>query len=96
MAFAVFEIGKPDIDKLKAVLADDTVSRQSIVEREAKAMGFTEDTTLVLIEGSDAGIKHAEELILKFGRKHPKADEIRQKIKDEEDDAATGVGFIFG
>jgi hypothetical protein len=54
--------------------------------------------TYLRIEGSDVGIKRAEELakeckFKKLGKKD--ATTIDTKIKQEEDSAASGMGMIF-
>ncbi|HVL49102.1 MAG TPA: hypothetical protein VM889_11135 [Candidatus Thermoplasmatota archaeon] len=96
MPARVFEIRPKDRPLLEAALADDTLSRQSIVIRESKSVGVDRDTLAVLVEGSDAGILRAEGLILDFGRRMPEQDAVIAHIKAEESDAADGVGFIFG
>lgn len=96
MAYRVFEVRTKDRPLLDAAMQDDTLSRQSIVIRDARHFGFDRDTMFVLIEGVDDAMFRAEGLILDFGRRLPEADDIYQRIKAEEDEAAGGVGFVFG
>ena len=99
MKYAVFEIEKSKKKALNAVLADDIISRQSIAIRDASSVGVKKDVEYVLIEGDEAAIKKAEELLAKDGcKKEPdkEAEKIYKSIKDQENSAAEGVGFIFG
>ncbi len=96
--FKVFSVPPAHRSKKDGVLKDDLVSRQSIAEREADALGFPGLGTLVLVEGEDRAVARAAELFKGIGEDLPadKAAAIRQKIKDQEDDVAAGVGLIFG
>lgn len=97
MAYRVFEVRPKDKDKLDKVLEDDTVGRQSITTRNAKDFGYPDrDTLFVFLEGEEKAMLHAEALVLEFGRRAAAADELYQKLKAEEDEAASGLGFIMG
>ncbi len=95
--FKVFSVPAAEKTKKEAVLKDDLVSRQSIAEREADPLGFPGLGTLVLVEGDDKAVARAAELFKGVGEDLPvaKATAIRQKIRDQEDDVAAGVGLIF-
>ena len=98
MPFVIFEVKTPDTPKIQDLLKDDMTSRQSIVIRDAKALGYKDDVTYVQIEGSPEGVKHAEEVAktLTFTVvPEKKAKEIAEKIKQEENEAASGMGMIF-
>jgi hypothetical protein len=98
MPFVIFEVKNPDIAKIQDLLKDDITSRQSIVIRDAKALGIKEDVTYVQIEGSPEGVKHAETIAKELGFAtvpEKKAKEINDKITQEEKEAATGMGMIF-
>jgi len=87
-----------DVGKINTLLKDDLVSRQSILTRDASSLDIKEDVSFVKIEGSDNGLKRAEEIAqeLKFKKlKVKKAQKIDLKIKEQEDSAATGMGMIF-
>ena len=96
--FKVFSVPPAMRSKKDEVLRDDIVSRQSIVEREADALGFRGLGTLVLVEGEEKAVARAAQLFKGIGEDLPaeKASAIRKKIKDQEDDVAAGVGLIFG
>lgn len=98
MPSVIFEVKTPETPKIQDLLKDDTVSRQSIVIRDAKALDMKEDVTYVKIEGSPEGVKRAKALAKELGFdtvKAKKAKEINEKIQHEEDSAATGLGMIF-
>lgn len=80
------------------VLKDDVVSRQSIVIRDSSVLGMPGFGVLVLIEGGEDAVKRALKLFEGIGERLPdeKERESYQKIKAEEDSAATGMGMIFG
>ena len=96
--FKVFSVPAEHKAKRDTVLKDDIVSRQSIAEREADALGFPGLGTLVLVEGDDKAVARAAELFKGIGDDLPaeKAAAVRKRIRDQEDDVAAGVGLIFG
>jgi len=100
MVHAVYKVPKANAGRLPEVFADDTVSRQSITTRDADSLGIRDNCIFVLVEGSDAGVKRATEVFasLKVGEpaNDHTSDLVRQKIKDEEDAAAGGMGMVFG
>lgn len=97
MSYRVFEVRPKDRDKLEAALADDTVSRQSVAIRDASQFGYPDrETIFVFVEGAEAGVMRAEALILEFGRRAASSEELYAKLKAEEDEAASGLGFVLG
>ncbi len=98
MGYAIFSVDKSFASKINSILKDDLISRQSISIRDASALNIEKDVRYVLIEGSDEAIKKAEELFKETGKREGEdaAKNIYNKIKDEEGDAAQGVGLIFG
>ena len=80
------------------MLQDDIVNRQSIVIRDANSLDIKETVSYLKVEGSAEGLKRAEELAKELGMtklKEKKAKKIEEKIKEQEDSAATGMGMIF-
>lgn len=98
VSYVIFSVEKTQVSKVNQILRDDLVSRQSIALRDASALNMDKDVRYVLIEGTDEAIKKAEELFTDVGKKEEgeEAKAIYSKIKNEEDDVAEGVGFIFG
>ncbi|PNX46702.1 MAG: hypothetical protein BV459_05880 [Thermoplasmata archaeon M11B2D] len=98
MSYVIFEVKSAEAGKIQTMLQDDIVNRQSIVIRDANSLDIKEAVSYLKIEGSTEGLKRAEELAKELGMtKLPekKAKEIDEKIKDQEDSAATGMGMIF-
>lgn len=98
MSFAVFSVPTEHASVIKQVLADDLVSRQSISQRDGKALGLDDKAVFLLIEGSSESFAQAEKLFGEVAKRLPDAEasRVRDTIKQEEEGAAEGVGFIFG
>jgi hypothetical protein len=96
--YVIFEVKAAEAGKISTILKDDLVSRQSIVIRDANALDIKEEVSYLKVEGSTEGLKRAEELAKELGMKKlpvKKAKTIDEKIKEQEDSAATGMGMIF-
>jgi hypothetical protein len=98
MSYVIFEVKSAETGKIQTILQDDIVNRQSIVIRDANSLEMKGTVSYLKIEGSPEGLKRAEELAKEFGMKklsEKKAKKIDEKIKEQEDLAATGMGMIF-
>lgn len=98
MTYVIFEVKSEEIGKINKVIKDDLVSRQSILTRDSNSLNLKGEFSYLKVEGSDAGIKRAEELAKEHGLKklnEKKAKEVNDKIAKQEDSAATGMGMIF-
>jgi hypothetical protein len=96
--YVIFEVKSAEAGKINTVIKDDLVSRQSIVIREANSLDIKGEVSYLKIEGSTEGLKRAEELAKELGMKKlpdKKAKKVDEKIKEQEDSAATGMGMIF-
>mgnify|MGYP005627408753 CR=1 FL=1 len=99
MVYAIFEIKKEDSRKIDEVLKDDLVSRQSITTRDASSLDIDKDVVYVKIEGSEEGIKRAEELFKELSAKkldEKEAEEINKRMEAQDESAALGLGNVFG
>jgi len=99
MVYAIFEVKKEDKSKIDSILRDDLVSRQSITTREASALDIDKDVIYVKIEGSEEGVRRAEELFKEISERkldEKEAEDINEKIKAQDENAALGMGNIFG
>ena len=97
MAYAIFETSKEKMTVAQLVINDDKVSRQSIVIRDASALGVDKDTQVILVEGAEDAVQRAKELFKeKEILESEQAELFYKKIKDQEDSAASGMGMIFG
>ena len=98
MTYIIFEAKSDETGKLEKIIKDDLVSRQSILTRDSSSLNIKGQFSYLKIEGSEEGLKKAEEIakelcLKKLDKK--KAKEINDKIKEQEDSAATGIGMIF-
>ncbi len=100
MEHVIFEISKEKEEGINLLKKDDLVSRQSIMIRDAKSLGMEGDSIYVKIDGSEEAVKLAEEIVREneLGKKlsEEEAKPIMDKIKEEEESASEGMGFIFG
>lgn len=100
MAMTVFKVDPSKAAALQQVTQDDTVSRQSIHTRDAGTLGFEGSHLYVRVQGSDAGVEQAKKLMTEGSIGEPlagdEADRVSRAIDDQEDQAAQGMGMIFG
>lgn len=99
MSYVIFEVKTDDVGNINKVINDDLVSRQSILTRDASALGMDKEVSYLKVEGSEDGLKKAAELADEFGftkLSEKDAKEINEKILAEEEEAADGMGMIFG
>jgi len=98
VVYVIFEVKSEDAGKINKIVKDDLVSRQSILTRDSSSLNIKGEFLYLKIEGSDSGIKKALELAKEYGLKKmddKKAKNINDKIAEQEDSAATGMGMIF-
>jgi hypothetical protein len=98
MAYIIFCVPNENKNKVKEILRDDVVSRQSITTRDASALKIDKEVQYVLIEGDDSALDRAKELFKDVGtiEEGSSAENIYSKFKADEAEAAQSVGFIFG
>jgi len=95
----VIKIKKEDLQKVKNVLlADDIVSRASVVFKDSKALEFEGDEFYCYVSGLEEACEKAEELTKEFGEVVPEdiKTKVIEKVRGEESTAAEGFGAIFG
>lgn len=95
----VFFIKKDKYMKVKnSLLTDDVVARQSIDFRDNVALGLKEEGYYLIIEGNDAGVKKAVELMGNdaLELKGKEMQSIEAAITKQEESAMSGFGNIFG
>ncbi|HKZ99670.1 MAG TPA: hypothetical protein VJ326_08795 [Thermoplasmata archaeon] len=84
--------------QLEALRKDDVVSRQSVEVRDAAALGLSGGGSIVLIEGTEAGVARAEAVLKDSGARltGPEADAAYARFRSQDEDAASGMGLVFG
>ena len=98
MTYIIFEVKSDEIGKINKLTKDDLISRQSILTRDSSSLNLKGDSSYLKIEGSNEGLKRAEELAKELELKKldkKKAEEINTKMQEQEDSAASGMGMIF-
>ncbi len=93
--YAVFKFdkGAKDID---AMYKNDLISRQTIVKRDAKSLGFEGNDIYLLVEGTADAIEEARKIAGEYEIKGSDAEKIYKRIKESEEEASIGMGAIFG
>ena len=79
-------------------LTTSTPIASSILTRDSSSLNMKGEFSYVKIEGSDDGVKRAEKLAKELELKKldkKTAKEINDKILEQEDSAASGMGMIF-
>ena len=88
MSYDIFEVAADQKGKINTLTKDDLVSRQSILTRDAHALDIDSDVTFVKIEGSDKGLKRAEELGLT-------KEDIKQAVREADTKIEGSRGYIL-
>jgi hypothetical protein len=85
-------------EKVSLLLQDDIVSRQSVTARDAKSLGLPGNDRYVLVEGSDAAVARALDLTKGTAEAvaAADADRIYRRFRSQDEEAASGMGLIFG
>ena len=97
MAHRVYEVPSREKSKLDQYLQTDPVSRLSITTKDARPFGIDRPALLLFLEGDEEILKQTQPELEKLGATlSDKGDQYREQLKAEEDEAAGGVGFIFG
>ena len=93
----VFLVPSENKDKAEAALrGDDLVGRQSIIVRSAPYLDIDEEGYFIIIDGSEAAISRAHELLDKLAKKYEHKDKVIKKVQEQEDAAIEGLGNILG
>ena len=98
MTYVIFEVKSDEVGKINKLTKDDLVSRQSILTRDSSSLNMKGEFSYVKVEGSNDGVKRAKALAKKLELKKldtKKAKKINEKIQEQEDSAASGMGMIF-
>ena len=96
--YRVFRVPAAQVSLADVVWKDDLVSRQSITSRDAKSLSLPGDDRYVLVEGSDAGVARATELLkdLAHALAGAEAERVYRRFRAQDEEAASGMGLIFG
>ncbi len=96
--YRVFRLPAAQASRADVLWKDDLVSRQSVTERDAKSLGLPGDDKYLLVEGTDGAIARAADLLKDVGRSMDgaEAERVYRRFRAQDDEAAAGMGLIFG
>ncbi|TLZ76788.1 MAG: hypothetical protein E6K11_10675 [Methanobacteriota archaeon] len=96
--YRVFRLPAAQAPRADILRKDDLVSRQSVTERDAKSLGLSGDDRYVVVEGTDAALARAIDLLKDVARPMDGADAERvyRRFRAQDEEAASGMGLIFG
>ncbi|TLZ84936.1 MAG: hypothetical protein E6K05_01925 [Methanobacteriota archaeon] len=95
--YRVFRLTPAQADQVNLLTADDVVSRQSVTVRDAKSLGLKGDDRYVVVEGSEAAVARATELLKGIPPlKGAGAEDVYRRFRSQDEQAASGMGLIFG
>lgn len=96
--YRVFRLPANHSAKVDLLLQDDLVSRQSVTVRDGKSLGLEGDDRYLVVEGSDAAVARAAELLKDAARPlaGTEAERVYRRFRAQDEDAASGMGLIFG
>jgi hypothetical protein len=95
MPYRVYRVRGADRARLDEALGDDVLSRQSLTLRDARHFGRAEDALYLFVEGTEAGVLRADQVLLYFAEPAADAEALYGLLKDEEDAAASSLGSVF-
>ncbi len=96
--YHVYRISAAKLSAMDGVYQDNLAGRQSITVREARSLGVGGEGSLVLIEGSDAGVARADVILKDSGTvlAGGEAAAAYQAFRSQDQEAASGLGLVFG
>ncbi len=95
--YEVFEVESGKKDIIDDILSDDLISKQNTTVRDGSSLGFKEGITYAMVEGSEEAVEKAIEMFEDEGIEAAEnGEEVKEKIKEEGEAAAQGIGTVFG
>lgn len=95
--FRIYALNKDQKSLIDKVLSDDIMGRQTVIQKDGSTLGYDEKIILV-VEGQAEIFPKLDNLFENMVKPMPEkeASVVYKKIKDEEEAAQSGVGFLFG
>ncbi len=95
--YEVLEVTAEKKDIIDDILSDDLISKQNTSVRDGGTLGFKENVSYVMIEGNEEAVEKAVKMFEDEDVEPAEnSEEIRKKIKEEDEAAAQGIGTVFG
>lgn len=95
--YEVFEADTEKKDIVDDILSDDLISRQNTYVRDGSTLGFKENVLYVMVEGSEESVEKARDMFDDEKiETSDNSEEVKDKLKEEDEAAAQGIGTVFG
>ena len=96
--YRVYRVPTAKLPAMDLVYKDNLAGRQSITVRDARTLGIGGEGSLVLVEGSEEGVAHADVLLKEAATAltGPEAETAYRAFRSQDEDAASGMGLVFG
>lgn len=98
MDYSIIELPKGSSEMIGKLVQDDLISRQTIVIRDRGSLELEGEGSIVMIEGSTEALSKAADMVGASGNvlQGDEMSSLYKKIKESEDNAASGLGLMFG
>lgn len=95
--YKIYKLNSEQRKLIEKLLSDDVVGRQTIIQKDGTGFG-SPGSTIVVVEGPESIFSRVTEILGADVKAVPEKDgsEIYRKIKEEEENAEGGMGFLFG
>ncbi len=95
--YSVFALNKSDRALVEELLSDDVIGRQTIIQKDGDSLGY-ENKLILVVEGADAAVTAADKILSGKVEKlsAEKGNAVYNRIKEDEKNADSGMGFLFG
>jgi len=96
--YRVFRVPPAKLSAIDLVYQDNLASRQSITVREARTLGLGGEGNLILVEGTEDGVARAEAILKEHATAlaGAEAEAAYRAFRAQDDEAASGMGLVFG
>ena len=97
MAWRIYLLASDKRDAVDEILKDDILWRQTRFFREGPTLGGKKGETFLYMEGIDTAMERADKMLPPLASRveTQEAERIYSKIKEEQDNAAQGMGLMF-
>jgi hypothetical protein len=97
MAYRIYTLAADKRDAVDEILKDDILWRQTRFFREGPTLGGKKGETYLYMEGIDSAMERADKLLPPLATRveAKDAERIHNKIKEDQDNAAQGMGLMF-
>ena len=91
----LFHYEKKDDAKVREILSQEPFSRGSFNIKDAQSLGSDKPGSFLSFTHDQASVDQLKEALKDIAEPVKDPDEILKKLKQEEDSASAGMGFVF-